>query len=147
MANGTTGSIVDVAASRDDLSTLVAAVKAADLVGTLSGDTELTVFAPTDAAFGTALESLGMTAEELLGNKELLTGVLTYHVVAGKVMAATVAGMDGEEVATVNGATVDISVDGSNVMVNESNVTEVDIEASNGVVHIIDAVLLPPSAE
>jgi len=137
------GTIVDVAASTDGFSTLVAAVQAAGLVETLSGEGPFTVFAPTDDAFAAALESLGLTAEELLADTETLTSILTYHVVAGEVPSSDVVTLDGQSVATVNGAEVAITVDGETVMVNDATVTAVDVEASNGVIHVIDTVLLP----
>ena len=139
------GTIVEVATEAGSFTTLVAAIEAADLVETLSGDGPFTVFAPTDAAFTAALETLDMTAEELLADTELLTSVLTYHVISGEVPSSDVVGLDGESVATVNGADVQISVDGETVMVNEATVTAVDVEASNGVIHVIDSVLLPPA--
>ena len=139
------GTVVDVAGAAGDFTTLVAAVDAADLVETLSGAGPSTVSAPNDAALAAALDSLGLTAEELLADTETLTSILTYHVVPGKVMAADVVTLDGQSVATVNGAEVTISVDGENVMVNEANVIAVDVEASNGVIHVIDSVLLPPA--
>ncbi|MAT06769.1 MAG: fasciclin [Acidimicrobiaceae bacterium] len=133
--------MVDVAVAAGDFTTLVAAVEAAGLVETLSGEDELTVFAPTDAAF----ESLGLTAEELLADTETLTSILTYHVVPGEVLAADVVALDAQSVATVNGAEVDISVDGDTVMVNDATVVTADVDASNGVIHVIDTVLLPPA--
>ena len=139
------GTIVEVAAGAGSFTTLVAAVEAAGLVETLSGDGPFTVFAPTDDAFAAALADLGLTAEELLADTETLTAILTYHVVAGAVPAADVVTLDGQSVATVNGAEVEISVDGETVMVNEATVTAVDVEASNGVIHVIDSVLLPPA--
>ncbi len=139
------GTIVDVAAANGSFTTLVAAVEAANLVETLSGEDPYTVFAPTDEAFATALTALGITAEELLADTELLTSVLTYHVLPGVVMAETVLTLDGQSVATVNGAEVTIGVDGDAVTVNDANVVAVDVAASNGVIHVIDAVLLPPA--
>ena len=139
------GTIVDVAVANGSFTTLVAAVQAADLVETLSGEGPFTVFAPTDEAFAAALTALGLTAEELLADTELLTSVLTYHVVPGAVMAETVLTLDGQSVATVNGAEVTIGVDGDAVTVNDANVVAVDVAASNGVIHVIDAVLLPPA--
>ena len=139
------GTIVEVAATTDGFSTLVAAVEAAGLVETLSGDGPFTVFAPTDDAFAAALDQLGLTADELLADTETLTSILTYHVVAGEVPSSTVVTMDGQSVETVNGAPVEIAVDGETVMVNDATVTAVDVEASNGVIHVIDTVLLPPS--
>jgi len=137
------GTIVDVAASTEGFSTLVAAVEAAGLVETLSGEGPFTVFAPTDDAFAAALDALGLTAEELLADTETLTSILTYHVVPGEVPSSDVVTLDGQSVATVNGAEVAISVDGETVMVNDATVTAVDVEASNGVIHVIDTVLLP----
>ena len=140
------GDIVEVASSSDDFTTLVAAVQAAGLVETLSGDGPFTVFAPTDDAFAAALDALGLTADELLADTETLTSILTYHVVDGAVPAETVVTLDGQSVATLNGAEVMVSVDGDTVMVDDATVTAVDVEADNGVIHVIDAVLLPPSS-
>ena len=137
------GTIVDVAASTEGFSTLVAAVQAAGLAETLSGEGPFTVFAPTDDACAAALESLGLTAEELLADTETLTSILTYHVVPGEVPSSDVVTLDGQSVATVNGAEVTISVDGDTVMVDDATVTTVDVDASNGVIHVIDTVLLP----
>ncbi|MEM9041938.1 MAG: fasciclin domain-containing protein, partial [Actinomycetota bacterium] len=141
------GTIVDVAASTEGFSTLVAAVQAAGLVETLSSDGPFTVFAPTDDAFAAALDALGITADELLADTDTLTSILTYHVVAGEVPSSDVVTLDGEAVETVNGATVEIGVDGDTVTVNDATVTAVDVEASNGVIHVIDSVLLPPADE
>ena len=138
------GTIVDVATDAG-FTTLVAAVEAAGLVETLSGPGPFTVFAPTDEAFAAALESLGVTAEELLADTEKLTSILTYHVIAGEVPSSTVVTLDGQTATTVNGADVTISVDGEAVMVNDADVTQVDIPASNGIIHVIDSVLLPPA--
>lgn len=131
--------IVDVAVSNPDFSTLVAAVQAAGLVETLSGDGPFTVFAPTNAAF----EKLPAgTVEALLADPEALKNVLTYHVVAGKVPASDVVTL--ESATTVQGQDVAIAVVDGNVHLNESVlVTATDIEASNGVIHVIDSVLLP----
>ncbi len=137
--------IVETASSAGDFTTLVAAVEAAGLVETLQGEGPYTVFAPTDDAFAAALEDLGLTAEELLADTETLTSILTYHVVEGEVPAADVVTLDGEEVPTVNGATVEIGVDGETVTVNDATVTATDIFATNGVIHVIDSVLLPPA--
>jgi len=137
--------IVETASAAGDFTTLVAAVEAAGLVETLQGDGPFTVFAPTDGAFATALEDLGLTAEELLADTETLTSILTYHVVEGEVPAADVVTLDGEEVPTVNGATVAIGVDGETVTVNDATVVATDIFATNGVIHVIDSVLLPPA--
>ena len=140
------GTIVDVAIENGSFTTLVAAIEAAGLVDTLSGDGPFTVFAPTDDAFAAALDALGLTAEELLADTETLSSILTYHVVADEVPSSVVVTLDGQSVATVNGAEVTVAVDGDTVMVNEATVTAVDVAASNGVIHVIDTVLLPPSS-
>ena len=132
--------IVDIAASNDDFSTLVAAVQAAGLVETLKGDGPFTVFAPTNDAFAKLPAG---TVDSLLlpENKDQLVAVLTYHVVPGAVTSDQLAGQR-LNVATVQGGTV--HVDGTNgVKVNKSNVTAADIIATNGVIHVIDSVLLP----
>ncbi len=139
------GTIVDVAVANGSFTTLVAAVEAAGLVETLSGEGPFTVFAPTDDAFAAALEALGLTAEELLADTETLTSILTYHVVSGEVPSSEVVTLDGASVATVNGAEITIGVDGDTVTVDDATVTAVDVEASNGVIHVIDSVLLPPA--
>ncbi|MCT8328494.1 fasciclin domain-containing protein [Albidovulum sediminis] len=134
--------IVDIAAANGDFSTLVTAVKAAGLVETLKGDGPFTVFAPTNAAFAALPEG---TVERLLKpeNKDELVAILTYHVVPGAVTSDQLAGKR-LDVATVQGATV--HVDGrKGVRVNKAHVTSADIAASNGVIHVIDSVLLPPS--
>lgn len=129
--------IVDIATSNDSFETLVTALQAAGLVETLQGDGPFTVFAPTDEAFAKLPPG---TVEALLADKEQLTAVLTYHVVAGKLMAADVAG--AKSATTVQGGT--LAIDTSNgVMVGGANVVQADIEASNGVIHVIDTVLIP----
>ena len=136
--------IVDIAAGDERFKTLVAAVTAAGLVETLQGEGPFTVFAPTDEAFAKLPAG---TVEELLKpeNKQQLVDILTYHVVAAKVMAADVVKLSEAE--TVLGKKVAIKVEGDSVMVNESKVILTDIEASNGVIHVIDTVLLPPADE
>lgn len=141
------GTVVEVAVESGAFPTLVAAVQAAGLVETLSGPGPFTVFAPTEEAFAAALSALGMTAEDLLGDTELLTAVLTYHVLPTAAPAEVVVGLDGQSVATVAGAEVQITVDGATVMVNDATVVTADIEASNGIIHVIDTVLLPPAEE
>ncbi len=134
--------VVDIATSSDDFSTLVAAVTEAGLVETLQGDGPFTVFAPTNAAFEQALADLGLTAEELLASEDL-AGILTYHVVPGTIMAADAIAADGTEIETVNGDTLAVSVVDGSVMVDGATVTTADLVAGNGVVHVIDAVVLP----
>jgi uncharacterized surface protein with fasciclin (FAS1) repeats len=136
------GTIVEVAQGNDDFSTLVQAVVAAGLAETLSGEGPFTVFAPTNAAFE-ALPA-GLLEKLLLPeNKETLVKILTYHVVGAKVMAADV--MAGD-VATVEGSSFTISTEGG-VKVDAANVTTTDLPASNGVIHVIDAVLVPPTVD
>ena len=134
--------VVDTAVAAGQFKTLAAALTAAGLVDTLKGPGPFTVFAPTDAAFAKLPAG---TLDSLLKpeNKAKLTAILTYHVVAGKVMAADVVKL--KEAKTVNGAMVAVKVDGGNVMINNAKVTTADIEASNGVIHVIDTVLLPPA--
>lgn len=131
--------IVGVAAAAGTFNTLVAAVKAAGLVETLQGEGPFTVFAPTDEAFAKLPAG---TVESLLlpANKQKLIGILTYHVLAGKVMAADVKTMQAK---TVNGAELAITVGTGGVMVNNAKVVATDIAASNGVIHVIDTVVLP----
>ena len=139
------GTIVDVAVGAGDFTTLVAAVQAAGLVETLSGEGPFTVFAPTDAAFADALAALGLTAEQLLADTETLTAILTYHVVAGEFLAADAVALDGEHVTTVTAATAKVTVNGASARVNDANVVATDVMASNGVIHVIDKVILPPA--
>lgn len=137
-----TGTIVDVAAANPDFSTLVAAVQAAGLGDTLKGEGPFTVFAPTNAAFE-ALPAGVLDALLLPENKETLTKILTYHAVAGNVMAADVTAGD---VATVEGQNITLATDGG-VTVNGAKVIQADVVGSNGVIHVIDAVLLPPDVD
>lgn len=132
--------IVAVAANAGQFNTLVAAVKAAGLVETLQGAGPFTVFAPTDAAFAKLPKG---TIEALLNDKEKLTAILTYHVVPGKVMAADIIKSGGAQPATVNGAPVSITIRDGKVYVDGAQVTAADIQASNGVIHVIDAVIMP----
>lgn len=113
----------------------------AGLVETLQGNGPFTVFAPTDAAFAKLPAG---TVEALLADKEKLTAILTYHVVAGKVMAGDIVRANGANPATVNGSALDVVVRGGRVYVNGAQVTTADVGASNGVIHVIDTVLLPP---
>jgi len=133
--------IVTVAVEAGQFKTLAAALTAAELVEVLQGEGPFTVFAPTDAAFDALPE--GTVADLLLPeNKDKLVAVLTYHVVPGKVMAADVVKLDKAK--TVQGEDVTIKVEGDTVKVNDATVITADVAASNGVIHIIDAVILPP---
>jgi len=141
-APASAGTIVDIAAGTDGFATLVAAADAAGLIETLSGEGPFTVFAPTDDAFAALPEGL-VDALLLPENKDVLTKILTYHVVPGTVMAADI--VDGD-VATVEGQTVTLStMDG--VKVNDATVIQADIVADNGVVHVIDAVIVPADVD
>lgn len=134
------GTIVDVAVEAGSFSTLVTAIQAAGLVDTLSSEGPFTVFAPTDDAFAALPEGL---LDTVLADTDLLTSILNYHVVAGNVTAADVVTLDSAD--TVQGEAVTITVDDGSVLVNDANVVQTDVDASNGVIHVIDAVLLPPS--
>lgn len=149
-ANAQDMTIVETAQATESLSTLVTAVEAANLVDTLNAEGPFTVFAPTNDAFAALPAG---TVEGLLQDTEALTGVLTYHVVSGEVMSGDLVDLIGEQggtatVETVNGATLTAAVEDGNVVItdaqgNEATVVMADVEASNGVVHVIDAVLLP----
>ncbi len=138
--------IVDTAVAAGDFTTLAAALEAAGLVDTLKGDGPFTVFAPTDEAFAALPDG---TVDTLLEDPSgQLTDILTYHVVPGEVMAADVVGLDGQSVETVQGATLTVNVDGDTVSLTDAagntvNVVQTDVEASNGVIHVIDGVLMP----
>ncbi len=137
----TEDTIVDVAIA-GEFNTLVAAVQAAGLVETLQGEGPFTVFAPTDEAFAALPEG---TLESLLEDLAALADILTYHVVSGEVLAADVVGLDAAT--TVQGSDISIEVvDGGVVLNGSSNVVATDVKASNGVVHVIDAVILPPAS-
>jgi transforming growth factor-beta-induced protein len=132
--------VVDTAVAAGDFNTLVTAIKAAGLVETLKGKGPFTVFAPTDEAFAKLPAG---TVENLLKpeNKQKLVSILTYHVVPGKVMASEVVKL--ADAKTVNGQSLTINVEGEMVMVDSAKVVKTDIECSNGVIHVIDAVVLP----
>ncbi len=132
--------IVDTAAAAGSFNTLLAAATAAGLVDTLKGDGPFTVFAPTDDAFAALPEG---TVEALLADPEALAGILTYHVVPGAVMSTDL--VDDMKAGTVNGAEITIDLD-NGVMVNDATVVAADVEASNGVIHVIDKVILPPES-
>jgi uncharacterized surface protein with fasciclin (FAS1) repeats len=131
--------IVETAVEAGSFTTLVAAVEAAGLVETLSGEGPFTVFAPTDEAFAALPEG---TVEGLLEDPEALAAVLTYHVVPGAFMSGDLS--DGMMATTVNGADITVGIDMGMVKINDATVTTADIETSNGVIHVIDSVILPP---
>jgi len=132
------GDIVETAVAAGNFTTLARALEAAGLVETLKGAGPFTVFAPTDAAFAALPAG---TLDRLLANKEELTRVLTYHVVAGKVTSADVAKLT--EATTVEGSNLRIKVEGGRVMINDATVTTADVMATNGVIHVVDRVLIP----
>jgi len=133
-------SIVEIAVEDGNFTTLLTALQAAGLVETLQGDGPFTVFAPSDEAFAALPAG---TVEALLEDTEALKSILLYHVVGNKVMAADVVGLDGQDVESLSGESFTVSIDGSDVMVNDAKVVATDIEGSNGVIHVIDAVILP----
>ncbi len=139
--HGKKADIVDTAVAAGSFNTLVAAVQAADLVGVLKSDGPFTVFAPTDAAFAKLPAG---TVEMLLKpeNKAKLTAILTYHVVAGKVLSKDLAGKK-MDAATVQGQTIAVDATGGSVMINNATVVTADIMAENGVIHVIDTVIMP----
>ena len=132
--------IIDTAVAAGSFKTLAAALTAANLIDTLKSSGPFTVFAPTDEAFAKLPAG---TVESLLADIPKLTAILTYHVVAGKVMAADVMTLDGKTAATVNGATVAISIQNGVKLNGTSTVVTTDIACTNGVIHVIDSVLLP----
>jgi LPXTG-motif cell wall-anchored protein len=141
-----TKTIAENASADPQFSTLVAALGAADLVGPFDAcdDAKTTVFAPTNDAFEAAFAALGVTAEQVLADTELLTTILTYHVVEGEVPASTVVTLPSAT--TLQGEDVTITVDGDKVMLNDTvNVVATDVKSCNGIIHVIDGVLLPPS--
>jgi len=140
-AQAATADVVALAKDTPDLSTLVAAVTAGDLATTLQGKGPFTVFAPTNMAFS----DIQSTVDTLLkpANKADLQKVLTYHVVPGTYTAADL--KDGQELTTVEGQKLTVSVDGDTVKVNDATVEKADVNASNGVVHVVDTVLVPPA--
>ncbi len=142
MSNKTTPDIVDLAVQTEFLSTLVAAVKAGDLVGVLKGDGPYTVFAPTNEAFAALPAG---TVESLLKpeNKDQLVSILTYHVVPGIVKSTDLS--NGQRAKTAQGSEITVTINKKGVMINDAKVTAADIEASNGIVHVINKVIMPPA--
>ncbi len=137
-AESASKNIVETAVGAGNFTTLVAAVQAAGLVDTLSGEGPFTVFAPTDEAFA---KIPAADLEAILADTDLLTSILTYHVVAGKVMSSDVVNLSSAT--TVQGSDIDITVTDAGVQVDGANVIAVDIETSNGVIHVIDTVITP----
>ena len=140
------GTIVDVAIENGSFTTLVAALTEAELVSALEAEGPFTVFAPNDEAFTALLTDLEITAEDLLANPAL-ADILLYHVISGEFLAADVIAAVPFEVATLGGQTLSIEVIDGNVFVNGAQVILADVMASNGVIHVIDSVLMPPAPE
>jgi uncharacterized surface protein with fasciclin (FAS1) repeats len=136
--------VLAVAEAEGDLGTFLSAVDSAGMMEDLHGEGPFTVFAPTDDAFDAYLESSGMTQEEALAGGEMLQAIVGSHLVAMMEDSTMVMGMDGQTLTAVSGAPLEITVDGETVMVGEATVLRYDIEASNGVIHVIDTVLSPP---
>ncbi|HYD54810.1 MAG TPA: fasciclin domain-containing protein [Gemmatimonadaceae bacterium] len=141
--HGAGKNLVEVAVGAGSFTTLVAAVQAAGLAETLMGEGPFTVFAPTDAAFAKLPAG---TVEKLLADKDALRKILTYHVVAGRVAAGDVVRANGATPRSVQGGSLDVQVKDGRVTVNGARVVSADVQASNGVIHVIDTVLLPAAA-
>ena len=137
-SEASSGTVVDIAISNPDFSILVEAVKKADLVGALSADGPFTVFAPTNEAFNALFKQLGVSGIKDI-TAEQLTPILTYHVVSGKVMSTD---LSNTSVATLNGKKIKVDIS-NGVKINDSHVVKADIQGKNGVVHVIDRVLIP----
>jgi uncharacterized surface protein with fasciclin (FAS1) repeats len=138
--------VLAVAEAEGDLGTFLAATEAAGIMEDFHGEGPFTLFIPTDEAFDEYLAASGMTQEEVFAGAEMLQAVLGYHVVTMMEDSEMVMGMDGQTFTTLNGAPLEVTVDGDNVMVGDATVLRYDIHASNGVIHVIDTVLTPPEA-
>ncbi len=137
------GDIVVIAAGRDDLTTLVAAVEAAGLAGTLAGDGPFTIFAPNNAAFEAYLGEMGLTVEDALADTTFLSTLLQGHVVEAADDSSMVAGMVDNPFVSIAGTELPVTVDGDTITIGGANIVEADIFATNGVIHVIDTVLTP----
>jgi uncharacterized surface protein with fasciclin (FAS1) repeats len=138
--------VLAVAEAEADLGTFLAATEAAGIMEDFHGEGPFTIFIPTDEAFATYLDGAGMSQEEAFAGAEMLQSILGYHVVTMMEDSEMVMGMDGQTFTTLNGAPLEVTVDGENVMVGPATIIRYDIEASNGVIHVIDTVLTPPEA-
>jgi uncharacterized surface protein with fasciclin (FAS1) repeats len=143
--DATSGDVLEVAAGEDDLGTFLSALEAAGTMDSLHGEGPFTVFAPTDAAFTAYLEEAGMSQTEVFADPEALRGVLDFHVVEMNESSEMVMEMAGQQLTTVSGEPLDVTAEGEDVMVGNAMVERYDLTASNGVVHVIDHVLIPPS--
>jgi len=140
------GDVLAVAAAEGDLDTFLSALEAAGIMEDFHGEGPFTLFIPTDDAFSAYVEESGMTEQEVLGGGEMLQSVLGYHVVTMMEDSEMVMGMAGQTFTTLNGAPLDVAVDGETVMVGDATIVRYDLSASNGVVHVIDTVLIPPES-
>ena len=138
--------VLAVAAAEGDLDTFLGALESAGIMEDFHGEGPFTLFIPTDDAFSAYVEESGMTEEEVLAGGEMLQSLLGYHVVTMMEDSEMVMGMDGQTFTTLNGAPLDVSVDGDTVMVGDATIVRYDLSASNGVIHVIDTVLIPPEA-
>lgn len=137
--------VLAVAEAEGDLGIFVAALEAAGIMEDFHGEGPFTLFVPSDQAFAAYLDGAGMSQEEAFAGAEMLQSTLGYHVVTTMEDSEMVMGMDGQTFITLNGASLEVTVDGENVMVGDATVLRYDIEASNGVIHVIDSVLTPPA--
>lgn len=141
-----TGDVLEVAAAEGDLGTYLGATEAAGIMDGLHGTGPFTVFIPTDEAFEVYLEEAGMTQTEVFGDAAMLRRLVEHHIVEMTEDADMVMAMDGQSFTTAADTTLEVTVDGDTVMVGDATVERYDIQASNGVIHVIDAVLVPPAA-
>jgi uncharacterized surface protein with fasciclin (FAS1) repeats len=139
------GDVLEVAAAQSDLGTFLAALEAAGTMDSLHGEGPFTVFAPSDAAFMAYLDEAGMTQTEVFADPEALRGVLDFHIVEMNESSEMVMEMAGQQLTTASGEPLDVTAEGDEVMVGNAMVERYDLTASNGVVHVIDHVLIPPS--
>jgi len=137
--------VLAVAEAEGDLGTFLVALEAAGIMDDFHGEGPFTLFAPSDQAFAAYLDGAGMSQEEAFAGAEMLQSILGYHVVTMMEDSEMVMGMDGQTFTTLNGAPLEVTVDGETVMVGDATVLRYDIEASNGVIHVIDTVLTPPA--
>lgn len=137
--------VLAVAEAEGDLGIFLEALDAAGIMEDFHGEGPFTLFVPSDQAFAAYLDDAGMSQEEAFAGAEMLQSILGYHVVTMMEDSEMVMGMDGQTFTTLNGAPLEVTVDGDNVMVGDASVLRYDIEASNGVIHVIDAVLTPPA--
>jgi len=136
--------VLAVAEAEGDLGTFLAATEAAGIMEDFHGEGPFTLFVPTDDAFSAYLDEAGMSQEEVFSGAEMLQAIVGYHVVTMMEDSEMVMGMDGQSLTTMSGAPLEVTVDGDTVMVGDATILRYDIPASNGVIHVIDAVLLPP---